>query len=246
MNRIEKNHWLNKYFIAHRGFHTETEPENSLGAFNNAIKNKYAIELDLHILNDGNVVVFHDDNLKRMTGLEKAIKDTTWNEIKNLKLKNTDYTIPLFSDVLKYIDGQVPLLIELKTDTENHRLEEATWEILKTYSHPYAIQSFDPFTVQWFKKNAPDVIRGMLSGSFHNEKLPFYKKFILRNLLLRAKANPDFINYEIAYLKSKPILKLKDQLTILCWTARDLNTFIQTYKSGINCVFENFIPMLPD
>ncbi|WP_036436718.1 glycerophosphodiester phosphodiesterase family protein [Mycoplasma elephantis] len=242
MERIKKDHWLRKKFIAHRGFHNEIYPENSLGAFQYAIDNNFAIELDIHLLKDGNIIVFHDDNLYRMTGFNRDIKNTTWTEIKDLRLKNTEYCIPLFSNVLELVAGKVPLLIEFKTGSKNHALEEKAWEILKNYKHEYAIQSFDPFIVFWFRKNAPFVIRGILSGSFKNEKLPFYKKFILKKLLLRKKIRPDFINYEIDFLKSKIILKLSKKNIILGWTARNKKTFFDNYNLGYNCIFENFNP----
>ena len=93
--------WSN---IAHRGLHDEKIPENSMKAFSKAIKNNYVIELDIHLLKDNNVVVFHDDNLKRMTNKNINIKDMTYEEIKKINLKQTDEKIPLLKDVLKLVD----------------------------------------------------------------------------------------------------------------------------------------------
>ena len=86
---MKKTNFLTKTLIAHRGYHDIKIgiPENSIPAFERAIQNKYIIELDVHILKDNNIVVFHDDNLKRMTGIDKEIKLTTYNEIKNLNLE---------------------------------------------------------------------------------------------------------------------------------------------------------------
>ena len=60
--------FLKGRLIAHRGCHDieKNVPENSMLAFDKAVENNYIIELDVHILKDGNIVVFHDDNLKRM------------------------------------------------------------------------------------------------------------------------------------------------------------------------------------
>ena len=79
---------LQKYRYAyHRGFYDNRKiPENSLLAFKKCLEEKMPIELDLHLLKDGNIVVFHDDNLKRMTGLDKKLKDCTYEDIKDLKL----------------------------------------------------------------------------------------------------------------------------------------------------------------
>lgn len=80
--------FLKKTFIAHRGYHNMKLgiPENSLLAFERAISYDYAIELDVHLIKDGNVVVFHDDNLKRMTGVNKQIKNCTYHELLLLRL----------------------------------------------------------------------------------------------------------------------------------------------------------------
>ena len=146
---MEKLEFLKQNLIAHRGMHNIKIgiPENSLKAFEKAIECKYLIELDLHILKDGSVVVFHDDNLKRMTGIDKKIADTTYDEIKNLKLQSTNNYIPLFKEVLKLISGRVPIIIELKYDTKVGLLETETMNILKDYKGKYVVKSFNPMTV---------------------------------------------------------------------------------------------------
>ena len=84
MKNKRDTEFLTQSFIAHRGLHNINEniPENTLKAFKNAIKNNYAIELDVHILKDGKVIVFHDKTLFRMTGVNKKIKDMNYDEIK--------------------------------------------------------------------------------------------------------------------------------------------------------------------
>ena len=118
--------------IAHRGYHSlnKSVTENSFPAFMLAIEKGYIIELDLHILKDGNVVVFHDDNLNRMTGVDKNIKDTVYSDIKNLRLQNTNNYIPLFKDVLDLINGRVPIIVEFKYDVKVGLLEKAAMDIL--------------------------------------------------------------------------------------------------------------------
>ena len=106
--------------FAHRGYFNKEDgiPENSIPAFERAVKSGFGIELDVHILKDGAIVVFHDDSLNRMTGVNKNLKDLTYDEIKDLKLNGTSFGIPLFIDVLKIVDGKVPILIELKYDNK--------------------------------------------------------------------------------------------------------------------------------
>ena len=97
--------FLEGNIIAHRGVHDKQIIENTIEAFEKAIEKNYIIELDLHCTKDGKVIVFHDDNLKRLAGHDKNIKEITFDEIKKFKF------IPEFSEVLKKVDGKVPILI---------------------------------------------------------------------------------------------------------------------------------------
>lgn len=99
--------------IAHRGLHDNQNgiPENSLSAFKKAVNIGYAIENDIHLSSDGEVVVFHDDNILRMCGINKKINNMTLGEIKELRLLNTSETIPTLKECLDVVDGKVPLLI---------------------------------------------------------------------------------------------------------------------------------------
>ena len=242
MRRIEKDSWLLKKSNAHRGFHNGKDiPENSIKAFEAAIENDFAIELDVHILKDDQVVVFHDDNLKRMTGLDKLIDKCTYDEIAALKLLDTDEKIPLFKDVLELVKGRVELLIELKSPIKIGNLEKNTYKLLKEYDGEYAIQSFNPFSVGWFKYNASSIIRGQLSGSYKNNNITRFKKFLLKNLLLNWISRPDFINYDMKYLDSLPIVlqKRKNKL-IMGWTARNEKEYMSALNKCENVVFEGF------
>lgn len=93
--------WLLNGYFAHRGLFNKEFPENSMEAFDNAIKYGYGIELDVQFSKDEKLVVFHDDNLKRVTGDNRNVCDVEYSELKTLKLSNTEKTIPLFEDVLK-------------------------------------------------------------------------------------------------------------------------------------------------
>ena len=103
--------------IAHRGLYTADQsiPENSIAAFSNACENGYGMELDVQLSADGQVVVFHDDDLNRMCGVDSRVNALTFKELKKLSLKGSDQHIPLFSDVLETVNGKTPLIVELKT-----------------------------------------------------------------------------------------------------------------------------------
>ena len=162
--------WLNGKFIAHRGYFNESVPENSLSAFELAINKGFAIELDVQMLKCGTLVVFHDTNLNRMTGLNKMISDVVYDDIKTLRLNNSDDHIPTLTETLDFIDGKTPLMIEFKNESLSNKLEELSYEILKNYSGEYVIQSFNPLSVKWFKNNAEHITRGQLSNRYKSKR----------------------------------------------------------------------------
>ena len=218
--------------IAHRGYHNKKIgiPENSIPAFMKAVENNYIIELDVHVLKDNNIVVFHDDNLKRMTGIDKNIKELTYEEIKNIKLNNTLYTIPLLSEVLNIVNGKVPIIIELKYDVNKHRLEDNLMKLLKNYKGKYVVQSFNPFILGYLKRKYPNLIRGQLSYNFDGKKIGKIQKYILSHMLI------NFISYGI---NSPLIYKLKRDKIILGWVVKSRQDFIRIKKYCDNYICEN-------
>ena len=190
-------HWN----YAHRGLHTQdkTVPENSLAAFQAAHDAGYGAELDVQLSKDGQVVVFHDDTLDRVTGVHGRVDAFTYDELSKMPLCGTDQTIPLFTEVLKTFYGAGPLIVELKTGPRNQELCEKTYEILKTYPGLYCIESFNPFIVQWFYKNAPDVVRGQLAAPYQDMKAGGQKApvaWALSRCLFSFLNHPHFIAYK--------------------------------------------------
>lgn len=163
--------------IAHRGLHA-TVPENSLSAFALAIEAGYAIETDVRFTKDNRVVVFHDANLKRVVGADKNVIDLTFDELQAYTLEGTDEKIPSFEELLAFVDGRTPLLIELKDVPGRKDLPERVIETLKNYKGEYALQSFNPFYVNKFRKLAPDVLRGQLSVGFTKKVIDNYSDMV--------------------------------------------------------------------
>ena len=202
--RCRKGHrkWevLKKYRYAHRGYHDKpVVPENSLPAFRRAIERGFGAELDVHLLKDGTLAVFHDSDLKRCANVEGEIEDLTLDELKQLRLEGTDEQIPTFDEVLALFEHETPLIIELKTARGNHKaLAKAVCERLDSYQGEFCIESFDPFALIDVKKLRPEICRGQLSMNFEKDKagLPWYKRFIAGNLLLNFLTVPDFIAYK--------------------------------------------------
>lgn len=234
--------FLKETIIAHRGVHNGKDIiENSLEAFKEAVNKNYIIELDVHFLKDGEVVVFHDDNIERMTGINKNLKDCTYDEIRNIKLLNKNTYIPKFSDVLKLVDGKVPILIELKNDNKVGLLESSLVQILKKYNGKYAVQSFNPLSIMWFKNNYPNIIRGQLVCKFKNKKMDNIKKFIIKTMFFNIITNPDFISHSVDDLSYKEVNKIKKNKFILGWTVRNKERYDELIKYYDNLICEKFI-----
>lgn len=241
----DKISWIKETPIAHRGLHTKDIPENSLSAFENALKNNYAIELDVQFTKDKEVVVFHDENLKRITNDTRNIEDVNYDELKNLRLDNTNEIIPTLEEVLELVDSKVAILIEIKDCKDYIELSEKTYEILKGYEGNYAIQSFNPFILEWYKNNASEVVRGQLSGTFTegSESLNSFEKFVLKNMLLNFKSKPNYIGYELEGIpKSKLESLRKKGVPIIVWTVKNKEDMEKAYKYSDNITFENFLP----
>lgn len=238
--------WILHGYFAHRGLFNNIDPENSIDAFANAIKNGFGIELDVQFSKDKKLVVFHDDNLKRITGDKRDVCELTFSELSSLKLSNTEKKIPLFKDVLNLINGKVPLIVEIKHGKNTKELAEETYNLLKGYKGKYAVQSFDPFILNWFVRNEPQVIRGQLSASPKNYiGFKSYEKFILANLLLNFKSKPDYISYEFKGLPSLAVSFSKKVLKtpVLVWTIKNENELKEAKLCADGYIFDSFLPL---
>ena len=201
--------------ISHRGIHNNQDiPENSLKAFKQSIKENIPIELDVHMLKDKSIVVFHDDNIKRMTNIDKDIHELTYDELKNYKLLNTNETIPLLKDVLKLVNGKVLLNIEVKYQEEYIEECRQLSKILDNYKGSFLIQSFSIKIVHWFKKHKKNYITGLLISNKVNIK----NKFIILAIKI---LKPDFVSLN-KKLHDKEIIKYlkKKNIPILLWTIK--------------------------
>jgi len=232
--------------IAHRGLHDDKSPENSLGAFSKALKKGYAIELDIHLSKDLDVVVFHDESLERMTGSRGEISQYVLQSLKNLRLANTDESIPTLKEVLELVDGQVPIVIEVKCNKHDGIIEAELMKLLVHYQGDYTIQSFNPYTLKWIRLHYPQVVLGLLvTNDFANTKLKFYEKFVLRYMSFLPVIRPDYIglDYESFSLIQYFIIKKLTLAKIIFWTIADEETYIECRELCDNIIFENFTPV---
>ena len=233
---------LQGWSYAHRGLHGPGVPENSMAAFKAALDHGYGIELDIHLLKDGNLAVIHDSLLNRTTGASGHIEDLTTAELKNYRLEGTEETIPEFQDVLTLYSGKAPLIVELKPENGNHAaLAEAACNMLAGYKGPYCLESFDPRCVKWLKQNRPQLIRGQLTENFMKSRndLPDYLKFALTNNLLNFMGRPDFVAYKFADRKDSFTTELCRKL----WKAQGVTWTLKTKEEYDVAVAEGWLPI---
>ncbi len=225
---------------AHRGLWSKKIAENSLSAFKAAVSAGVGIELDVQLSADGEVVVFHDDNLKRVTGINARVREKTAAELASLSLSETEDGVPTLKEVLALVNGSVPLLIELKSEYKRTLLCEKTAEILDGYEGPYMIESFHPLIVGWFRRHRPAVVRGQLySWVFDKKNGRSAAMLVLSLLLLNFHARPDFMAYDIEHASSIPLrLSLLWRPYRVAWTVRKKEELLKA-KAADTVIFES-------
>ena len=185
---------------AHRGLYAQDQsvPENSLPAFAAAAEKGYGMELDIQLSLDGEVVVFHDDTLARMCGIGGRVDAFPLARLREMPLAGTAERMPLLTEVFDTVAGKAPIIIELKTGPRNEELCRKGLALMRAYQKQYGgafcVESFDARIVAWFRKNAPDILRGQLTDSPRalGSGRPVLD-FIAGNLLSIVIARPQFI-----------------------------------------------------
>ena len=232
---------------AHRGLWGEGLPENSLGAFRAAADKGFAIELDIHLSADGEVVVFHDATLKRMCGREGKLGDFTAAELGKMPLNGIENEcIPTLAEVLEAVGGRVPLLIELKGENGNTDLVPAALKVLEGYKGLWCMESFNPLLLRAVKKHAPHVLRGLLCTNMRKTKKNGSKllNFALGAHLFNFLCRPAFLAFDKKYpsrLGLRVGLKLFGAAAFV-YTVKDEESYNGYLRSGVAPIFDEFCP----
>ena len=237
---------LQSWKYAHRGLHDAEKPENSMAAFRAALEHGYGIELDIHLMKDGNLAVIHDCSLLRVTGKEGKITDLTTEELADYRLCGTEETIPTFRQVLELYAGKAPLIIELKSDDNVQKLVDAAVKAMEGYDGPYCMESFDPRCIHALKKKYPHIIRGQLTEDYFrsNSKLPAPLKWAMKHQVLNFLTLPDFVAYkyrDIGTFSNTLVCKFWGVAGVT-WTLQTQDEFDHAVKNGWIPIFEDFKP----
>lgn len=227
--------------IAHRGmFDNETVTENSLGSYDAAAERGFAIEIDVHLTSDGVPVVIHDSTVDRVTDGHGRIDSMTLDELKKIPFKAGDGYVPTLREVLDTVDGRVPLLIELK-EGAHPEVADRSYEVLKDYDGPYAIQSFHPLHLRRWAKASPGTPRGILADNHRGERDLKERTgiFFLENMYLNFLCRPDFISVTPGSLKNNLSIKLCTLFGAkkFAWTLREP----EQYEVARRAKFDGYI-----
>ena len=233
--------------FAHRGLHDSVKAENSMSAFAAAKENGFGIELDVRLSKDGELMVYHDDDLSRIVGIEGKFSDFTYAELSEMNLLETDDKIPTFKEVLDLIDGAVPLLVELKVASGERGVAKKFVEVIEGYKGDFIVESFNPFALRELRALRPDIIRGILSTEYmkspkHKGKTLFR---MLQNLQFNFLMRPDFIAYEKngSGVRNLRRIRRSFETTLIAWTIKSQEEEDAALNSGFDTViFEGYIP----
>jgi glycerophosphoryl diester phosphodiesterase len=230
--------WLKDRPVAHRGYHDQNKLvwENTLSAASSAIEAGFAIECDLHYASDGVPVVFHDEDLERLCNLKGDVRERTSQELGLLSVGGTADKIPTLRQLLKLVNGQVPLVIELKgRETDDSGFVEAVLEELENYQGQVALMSFDHWLLRELKALKAPYPLGLTAGGNRPEEFQTHEKAM--------KIGLDFISYFYADLPNPFISAEREKGTVvITWTVRDEKAVKQTFENADQMTFEGFDP----
>lgn len=215
----ERVGWIGGHVFAHRGLHGHGVVENSASAARAAIAAGLGIECDIQRSADGRPMVFHDWDLQRLTGRPEATGALAENQIRALRYTGTGEDPITLPDLLELVEGQVPLLIEIKSrrgyDVE--RTCSLVRDALRGYRGEHGVMSFDPRVSRWFWRNSPQTVRGLVVTEEKHKGL--WGDMRRHGALWTAR--PEFLAYDVRDLPGRfPAAQRARGLAVATWTVR--------------------------
>ncbi|MGB5204539.1 glycerophosphodiester phosphodiesterase [Eudoraea sp.] len=230
MNCKEKSNTL--ITIGHRGAMGH-ETENTLASIQKALDlNVDMIEIDVFKISSGEIVVFHDEKIDRLTNGSGDIESLDLETLKNLTVEG-NHKIPLLSEVLDVMNHTVPLNIELKGPGTS----EGVMHIIKTYMEnegwtldDFLISSFNWEELKNMRRINKDIKIAILTEDNPLDAIP------IANDLNAVAINPNYMS-----LTKENVLEIKSQgFKIFTWTVNDTKQISNMRKLGVDGVFTNY------
>jgi len=247
--------WLTARPIAHRGFHARASgrPENSLAAAKAAVARNFAIEADLRLSCDGEIFVFHDDALDRLTDANGPFSTRRATELQKIRLKcsqegDGEEGIPTLGDLLATVRGAAPLILEMKSDFSGDlALAKALPAVLGDYSGPAAVKSFDPALIAALRAQGVRWPLGVVAQTDYDDaefaSLSAARKFALARFTHAGETRPDFLSWRRADLPN-PVCELARAFgaPVMSWTIRTAEQAREALRNADQVIFEGFLP----
>ena len=232
--------WLRDTPLAHRGLHGPGRPENSLAAFRAAAESGVGVELDVRRTVDGVPVVFHDHDLKRLTGGEGSVESSTYDRLALVRLAGSAEAIPTLDQALDVL-RDVPVMVEIKSvQRQAGPLEPAVAAIVAAHPGPVCIAGFNPASIRWFTRHAPDVVRVQTAGPLREVAMPRVVRWSLRTLRFVALTRPDAISYDLTGVDHPVVQAFRaGGGTVITWTVRTPADLARARDLADNVIFED-------
>lgn len=237
--RTGRPDWLTRRPIAHRGLHDMNGAvwENTLAAFDRAAEAGYTIECDVHLTLDGEVVVFHDDQLARLTGTDGFVWQRTAAEMQALAVGGTTQRVPTLAEALERVAGRVPMVVELKgIPGHDAGLVEKVAALLQDYRGEVAIMSFDHWLVRQFHLVPRTIPRGLTAWGHAPHHVEAHFSMLANDI--------DFVSFDVAGLPNPFVRFVRERLglPVITWTVRDEAAVALTFRHADQMTFEGFLP----
>lgn len=248
--QIMNNEWLLDKYISRYGITDDKTPCQTKPAIDRAICTGYTINLIVQSMKDDTIICFKHKSLGESTGLNAYATNVTYDDIKNLTLRNSKEHILTLEEALGHIAGRAPIVIEIMNDAYVGKMESKIAQIIDDYSEKYnacgsiAIMSINPFVLEWFYENHPWYTRIIKGGSFKEFK--YYgniKTSKLKKLKYLKLSKADFIAYTAKDLPSKYIKRNK-VVGIIAYNVTSQEEYERVLPYSDNIVFSNFEPKI--
>ncbi|WP_159586454.1 glycerophosphodiester phosphodiesterase [Chelativorans xinjiangense] len=229
--------WLTERPIAHRGFHDMNDKrwENTLAAFAAAAERDYAIECDVHLAADGVPVIFHDEELERLTGQEGKVWQRTAAELAALNIGGTSERMPTLAKALEAIGGRVPVVIELKgVAGHDAGLVESVLNCLSTYSGPAALMSFNHWIIRDLGRNPGQFPVGLTACGRSTADMEAHFSMLAHGISFASYSVDDLPNPFVSFLRERL------SLPVISWTVRNEAGAERTFRYADQMTFEGF------
>ena len=225
--------WLTERPIAHRGYHDGNirRYENSMSAFRAALERGFAIECDVHPTAEGNVVVFHDDDLYRLTGTEGSVRGRSIAELQTLRLGTTNEAPPALLELIDLVDGSVSLIIEMKGPA-TEGFADAVRRTVEHRSGQIAVMSFDHDLVRPLIGSGIPV--GLTAEGTTEDQLRLHRSIA---------SEVDFLSYSVADIPNEFVSEFRATgRPVITWTVRTTEQRERTFAHADQMTFEGFDP----